>query len=41
MMGMMGMLPMIGAMVGSASAAAGFAVHLVISALIGAASSWP
>lgn len=35
MMGMMGMLPMIGAMVGSPSAAVGFGVHLVISAAIG------
>jgi len=36
MMGMMGMLPMIGGMVGSSTVAAGFAVHLGISALIGA-----
>ena len=35
MMGLMGMLPMIGAMAGVPSAAAGFAVHLVISAVIG------
>ena len=35
MMGMMGMLPMIGAMAGSESAVLGFAVHLVISAMIG------
>lgn len=35
MMGMMGMLPMIGAMAGAPSAAAGFAIHLVISAIIG------
>jgi hypothetical protein len=35
MMGMMGMLPMIGAMAGVPSAAAGLAVHLVISAVIG------
>lgn len=35
MMGMMGMLPMIGAMAGSESAVLGFAVHLVISATIG------
>ena len=35
MMGMMGMLPMIGAMAGAPSAAVGFAVHLVISAIIG------
>ncbi len=34
-MGMMGMLPMIGMMVGFPSAVAGFAVHLMISALIG------
>lgn len=37
MMGMMGMLPMIGGMVGVPSAAAGFAVHMMISAGIGAA----
>lgn len=37
MMGMMGMLPMIGGMVGVPSAAAGFVVHLMISAGIGAA----
>jgi hypothetical protein len=36
MMGMMGMLPMIGQMVGQPSALVGFAVHLVNSALIGA-----
>ena len=36
MMGMMGMLPMIGGMVGSSTVAAGFGVHLGISALIGA-----
>lgn len=36
MMGMMGMLPMIGKMAGHPSAAAGFAVHLMISAAIGA-----
>ena len=35
MMGMMGMLPMIGQMVGSPSAAAGFIVHIFISASIG------
>ncbi len=35
MMGMMGMLPMIGMMVGVPSAGVGFLVHLVISALIG------
>ena len=35
MMGMMGMLPMIGAMAGSESAAVGFGVHLIISAIIG------
>ena len=34
-MGMMGMLPMIGKMVGHPSAITGFLVHLVISALIG------
>ncbi len=36
MMGMMGMLPMIGKMAGQPTAAAGFAVHLAISTLIGA-----
>ena len=36
MMGMMGMLPMIGKMVGQPSAAAGFIVHLINSAIIGA-----
>jgi hypothetical protein len=36
MMGMMGMLPMIGSMVGSPTVFAGAAVHLVNSALIGA-----
>ena len=35
MMGMMGMLPMIGAMAGVPSATVGFFVHLVISATIG------
>jgi len=35
MMGMMGMLPMIGKMVGQPSAAIGFFVHLIISAIIG------
>lgn len=35
LMGMMGMLPMIGSMVGVASAPVGFFVHLVISATIG------
>jgi uncharacterized membrane protein YagU involved in acid resistance len=35
MMGMMGMLPMIAKMAGSSSPAIGFAVHLVISAIIG------
>ena len=34
-MGMMGMLPMIGMMVGSSSAVAGFGVHIGISAVIG------
>ena len=37
MMAMMGMLPMIGKMVGQPNAVAGFAVHLFISAGIGAA----
>lgn len=37
MMGMMGMLPMIGRMVGHPSAVSGFLVHLIISAGIGAA----
>ena len=36
MMGMMGMLPMIGRMVGHPSAITGFLVHLVNSAVIGA-----
>ena len=36
MMGMMGMLPMIGQMAGSPTASAGFFVHLIISAFIGA-----
>ena len=36
MMGVMGMLPMIGQMVGQPSALAGFAVHMVNSAIIGA-----
>ena len=36
MMGMMGMWPMIGKVVGHPSAITGFAVHLVISASIGA-----
>ena len=36
MMGMMGMLPMIGKLVGHPSAVTGFLAHLVISALIGA-----
>ncbi len=36
MMGMMGMLPMIGSMVGQPTAAAGFAVHMVNSVIIGA-----
>ena len=35
MMGMMGMLPMIGQMVGSPTAGVGFFVHLIISAMIG------
>jgi len=35
MMGMMGMLPMIGKMVGQPSAGIGFLVHLSISAIIG------
>jgi len=36
LMGMMGMLPMIGMMVGSSSAAGGFLVHIGISVVIGA-----
>ncbi|MDQ3081749.1 MAG: hypothetical protein M3R07_06005 [Gemmatimonadota bacterium] len=36
MMAMMGMLPMIAGMVGSSSAAVGFLIHMMISALIGA-----
>ena len=35
MMGMMGMLPMIGSMVGQETAAAGFVVHMVNSVIIG------
>ena len=35
MMGMMGMLPMIGSMVGQPTAAAGFAVHMANSVIIG------
>ena len=37
MMGMMGMLPMIGQMVGSSSSVIGFIVHMANSAIIGAA----
>ena len=37
MMGVMGMLPMIGSMVGTPSPIAGFVVHMAISAGIGAA----
>ena len=37
MMAMMGMLPMIGQMVGSPSAVVGFVIHMVNSAIIGAA----
>ncbi len=36
MMGIMGMLPMIGSMVGQPTASAGFVVHMVNSAIIGA-----
>ncbi len=36
MMGMMGMLPMIGSMVGQPTAAVGFVVHMVNSIIIGA-----
>ena len=36
MMGMMGMLPMIGKMVGHPSVVTGFSVHLINSAIIGA-----
>ena len=36
MMGMMGMLPMIGSMVGQPTAAVGFVVHMVNSVIIGA-----
>ena len=36
MMGMMGMLPMIGSMVGQPTAGVGFAVHMVNSVIIGA-----
>ena len=37
MMGVMGMLPMIGSMVGQPTAAVGFVVHMVNSTIIGAA----
>ena len=37
MMAMMGMLPMVGKMVGQPTAAAGFAVHMLNSVIIGAA----
>jgi uncharacterized membrane protein YagU involved in acid resistance len=36
LMGMMGMLPMVGMLVGQDSAVAGFVVHMLISAFIGA-----
>ena len=36
MMGMMGMLPVIASMAGSSSAVVGFAIHLMMSAMIGA-----
>ncbi len=36
MMGMMGMLPMVGSMVGQPTAAVGFVVHMVNSVIIGA-----
>ena len=36
MMGMMGMLPMIGSMIGQPTAGAGFVVHMVNSVIIGA-----
>jgi uncharacterized membrane protein YagU involved in acid resistance len=36
MMGMMGMLPMIGSMIGQPTAAVGFVVHMVNSVIIGA-----
>ncbi len=36
MMGVMGMLPMIGSMVGQPTAAVGFVVHIVNSTIIGA-----
>ena len=36
LMGMMGMLPIIGSMVGQPTAAAGFVVHMANSAIIGA-----
>ena len=35
LMGMMGMLPMIGSMIGQPTAAAGFAVHMANSVIIG------
>ena len=39
MMGMMGMLPMVGMLVGADSAVVGFIVHMLISATIGAVYS--
>jgi uncharacterized membrane protein YagU involved in acid resistance len=36
MMGMMGMLPMVGSLVGQPSAGVGFIVHIINSAIIGA-----
>lgn len=39
MMGLMGMLPMIGSMVGRPSATAGLVVHLLMSARLGSAAS--
>jgi uncharacterized membrane protein YagU involved in acid resistance len=36
MMGMMGMLPMVGMLIGVENALAGFIVHMVISAILGA-----
>ena len=40
MMGMIGMLPMIGEIVGHPSAVTGFGVHMVISVIIGAFGSF-
>lgn len=40
LMAVMGMLPMVGMLIGQPNAIAGFAVHLAISAVIGAIYGW-